>query len=285
MKHSLKVSARGDREIVMTRSFDAPRTLVFDAMTKPALLKRWFGVIQGWTLDVCEVDLRVGGSYRYQWSGPDGVKMGMRGIYKEIVAPERITTTEKFDESWYPGGAVGTMVLTEKGGTTTMTNTMTYDSREARDAVLKSPMEQGAGAGFDKLEELLGARNVPRSIGAVTAGFFAVALLSLGTDQVLHMTGVYPPWGQTMSDALFALATAYRIVYTVVGGWITARLAPRAPMRHVVILGVLGLIAGTIGVIATINRRDLGPAWYPIAIAVTAFPLTWLGGRLGTRSA
>ena len=155
MKHALKVTSRGDREIVMTRTFDAPRALVFDAMTKPELLKRWFGVIEGWTLDVCEVDLRVGGAYRYLWRGPKGAKMGMRGVYKEVRAPERLVSTEKFDESWYPGGALDTIVLTEKAGKTTMTMTVVYDSREARDAVLKSPMEQGAGAGYNQLDTLL----------------------------------------------------------------------------------------------------------------------------------
>jgi uncharacterized protein YndB with AHSA1/START domain len=155
MKNTLKVTARGEREIIMTRAFDAPRTLVFDAMTKPELLKRWFGVMSGWSLDVCEVDLRVGGKFRYLWRGPDGATMGMRGVYKEIVAPERIVSTEQFDEAWYPGGAVGTLVLREEGGRTTMTTTVLYDSREARDAVLKSPMEQGAGAGYNTLEEFL----------------------------------------------------------------------------------------------------------------------------------
>jgi uncharacterized protein YndB with AHSA1/START domain len=155
MNNTLKVTARGDREIVMTRAFDAPRALVFDAMTKPELLKRWFGALPGWSLDVCEVDLTVGGKYRYLWRGPDGVTMGMRGVYREIVVPERIVSTEQFDEAWYPGGAVGTLVLREEDGRTLMTTTMLYDSREARDAVLKSPMEQGAGAGYNTLEEFL----------------------------------------------------------------------------------------------------------------------------------
>ena len=154
-KHTLKVEARGDREIVMTRSFDAPRELVFDAMTKPELLKRWFGAVWGWSLAVCEVDLRVGGAYRYVWRGPDGAQMGMRGVFREVVRPERIVNTEQFDESWYPGGAVETATLVEKGGTTTLTATVRYDSREARDAVLKSPMEQGAAAGYDVLDQFL----------------------------------------------------------------------------------------------------------------------------------
>jgi uncharacterized protein YndB with AHSA1/START domain len=155
MSHKLMVTARGDRELIMTRSFDAPRDLVFQAFTRPELLKRWFGVFGGWSLEVCDIDLRVGGSYRYLWRGPDGITMGMRGEYREVVPPERIVSTESFDESWYPGGAVGTMVLTEDRGTTTVTTTVRYESKEAREAVLRSPMEQGAGAGFDQLEALL----------------------------------------------------------------------------------------------------------------------------------
>src|SRR5262245_47174521 len=97
---TLKLTTPSDREIVMTREFQAPRHLVFDALTKPELLKQWFGVFGGWSLAVCEVDLRVGGSYRYQWRGPEGVVMGMRGTFREVVPPERLVATEKFDESW-----------------------------------------------------------------------------------------------------------------------------------------------------------------------------------------
>src|SRR5687767_7067498 len=141
MKHTLTIVAQGDREILITRSFDAPRSLVWDAMTKPALMKRWFGVFGGITLDVCEVDLRPGGKYRYVWKGPDNFRMGMGGEYLEVKSPERIVSTEKYDDAWYPGGAVGTLVLTEKGGITTLSTTVRYDSKEAREAVLKSPME------------------------------------------------------------------------------------------------------------------------------------------------
>jgi hypothetical protein len=123
-----------------------------------------------------------------------------------------------------------------------------------------------------------------RSVVAVVAGFFAVAGLSLATDQLFHVLDVYPPWGQPMFETgLNLLALSYRIVYTVVGGFITARLAPGEPMRHVMILGLIGLAAGTAGAIVAITQADLGPNWYPIAIAVTAYPCTWLGGRLGVR--
>ena len=152
---NLKVEARGDREIVMTRVFDAPRRLVFDAFTKPELLKRWLTGPPGWTLAVCEIDLRVGGSLRYMWRGPAGEEMGMRGVFREITPPDRIVGTEKFDQAWYPGEAVGTVVLTEQGSKTTLTQTIVYESREARDIVLKSPMEQGLGMSYDHLADLL----------------------------------------------------------------------------------------------------------------------------------
>jgi len=152
---TLKVTTPTEREIALTRVFDAPRNLVFEAYTKPELVKRWLGVHAGWSLAVCEMDLRVGGAYRYVWRGPNGVEMGMRGVYREVVVPERIVATEKFDQSWYPGEAVSTVVMVQQGDRTTLTLTVRYESREARDAVLKSPMESGVAAGFDKLEELL----------------------------------------------------------------------------------------------------------------------------------
>jgi len=119
-----------------------------------------------------------------------------------------------------------------------------------------------------------------RSTGAVLAGFVAIVALSLGTDQVLHVLAVYPPWGQRMSDPLFLLATAYRIVYTVAGGYLTARLAPHAPVRHALILGLVGLVPGVAGVMVAIAKPELGPLWYPIALAVTGLPCAWLGGVL-----
>ncbi|MGH7551043.1 MAG: SRPBCC family protein [Gemmatimonadota bacterium] len=153
---TLMVTTPSDREIAMTRVFDAPRSLVFDALTKPELLKRWLFGPDGWSLEVCEIDLRPGGEYRYVWRHEaDGTEMGMGGVYREVVPPERIVATESFDESWYPGDAVGTMVLTEQGGKTTLTQTMLYESREARDAVLESPMESGVAASYDRLEEVL----------------------------------------------------------------------------------------------------------------------------------
>ena len=153
---NLKLTTRGDRQIVITRAFDAPRKLVFDALTKPELVKQWLLGPDGWSMPVCEIDLKVGGKYRYVWRrDKDGTEMGMGGVYREIVVPDRLVATERFDHSWYPGEAVGTFVLVEQGGKTTLTQTILYESREARDGVLKSQMEKGVVASYDRLAKLL----------------------------------------------------------------------------------------------------------------------------------
>lgn len=153
---SLKITTPTDREILMTRVFDAPRRLVFDAHTKPELIKRWLLGPDGWSMPLCEVDLRVGGSYRYLWRrDSSGTEMGMSGVFREVAAPERLVATEKFDESWYPGEAVNTLVLVETDGKTTLTQTSLYESREARDIALKTGAEEGMKAGYDRLEEVL----------------------------------------------------------------------------------------------------------------------------------
>ena len=124
-----------------------------------------------------------------------------------------------------------------------------------------------------------------RSAAAVFLGFVSVAVLSLGTDQLLHVLKVYPPWGEPMFDAdLNLLALSYRIVYTVVGGYITASLAPHSPMRHVLAGGVLGVVIASAGAIAAMGMADLGPNWYPIAVALTGLPCVWLGGVLHERT-
>lgn len=152
---SLKVTTPSDREIAVTRVFDAPRKRVFDALTKPELIRRWLLGPPGWTMVICEIDPKVGGAYRYVWRNQDGTEMGMGGVIREIVPPERLVATEKFDQSWYPGEALDTQVLVEHGGKTTLTITVLYESKEARDAVLETPMTQGMGASYDRLEEML----------------------------------------------------------------------------------------------------------------------------------
>jgi uncharacterized protein YndB with AHSA1/START domain len=154
---TLQVTTPSEREIAMTRVFDAPRRLVFDASTKPELLKRWLGARGGWSMVVCEINLKVGGAYRFAWRGPDAAEMGMRGVYREIVPPERLVATESFDIPWYPDEALDTTVMVEHDGKTTVTTTVLYESRAARDAVLKTPMARGVAESYDKLAEVLAA--------------------------------------------------------------------------------------------------------------------------------
>jgi uncharacterized protein YndB with AHSA1/START domain len=151
----LIVTTPSDGEIAMTRVFDAPRKLVFDAWTKPELVRRWLLGPPGWTMPVCEIDLRVGGAYRFEWLGQDGTRMGMGGVYREIVIPERIVNTQLFDVDWTGGETVGTLLFTEQGGKTTLTNSVLYSSREARDAALRTRMAEGVEAGYARLDEIL----------------------------------------------------------------------------------------------------------------------------------
>jgi uncharacterized protein YndB with AHSA1/START domain len=151
----VQVTAPSAREIVMTRVFGAPRHLVFDAWTNPELLKQWLLGPPGWTMPVCEIDLRVGGRYRYVWRGPDGTEMGMGGVHREVVVPERIVNTQLFDQDWTGGKTVGTLVLVERDGKTTVTNSVLYSSKEARDAALLTGMADGVGMGYERLDKLL----------------------------------------------------------------------------------------------------------------------------------
>ena len=148
------VEAKGDRELVISRAFNAPKDLVFQAYTECKYLKRWLSGPDEWSLDVCEVDLRVSGKYRWVWKKRE-VEMGASGEYREISRPDRIVCTEQFDDPWYPGEAISTLTLVEKDGLTTLRNTMLYVSTEARDAVLQSPMEGGLSLSYDRLEALL----------------------------------------------------------------------------------------------------------------------------------
>jgi uncharacterized protein YndB with AHSA1/START domain len=149
---TLKVTTPSDREIMMVRVFDAPRHLVYRAFTTPELVQRWLGP-HGWSLPVCEVDLRVGGKYRYVGEGPDGTRLGWGGTFKEIVPEERIVHTESFDD--YPGEALITSVWTESAGKTTLTLAMLLASKEIRDAIIATGMEHGAAESYDRLAEIL----------------------------------------------------------------------------------------------------------------------------------
>jgi hypothetical protein len=132
------------------------------------------------------------------------------------------------------------------------------------------------------MSEMRQPRRVLRSIGAVLAGLLVIVITSIATDQVMHATGVFPPAGEPMSNALWLLATAYRIVYGVAGSFIAARLAPDRPMPHALALGVIGFVLSIVGAVATWDRGPgFGPKWYPLALVVIAIPSAWLGGKLG----
>jgi uncharacterized protein YndB with AHSA1/START domain len=152
-KHSLKLTTPSEREIVMTRAFDAPRHLVFAAWTKPEILRRWHGVFGGWSMAVCEFEAWVGGSYQFVWEGPAGERMRMSGVIREIVAPERIVATERMNDG--AEEILSTLELVEHGGKTSLTNTVLCPTREIRDAILRTPMESGVSAGYDNLDGVL----------------------------------------------------------------------------------------------------------------------------------
>jgi uncharacterized protein YndB with AHSA1/START domain len=156
---ALQVSTPSEREIRIERSFSAPRRLVYDAYTKPELLKRWLGGMPGWSWAVCEMDVRVGGRYHWVWKGPDGAELGISGAYREVVQPERVVHTEKFDQAWYAGEAVDTVVFTERAGTTTVTTSLLYESKEVRDGVLQSPMAEGMEQGYRQLDALFASES------------------------------------------------------------------------------------------------------------------------------
>ncbi|MEV0752437.1 SRPBCC family protein [Streptosporangium sp. NPDC050280] len=147
-----------DTDLLLTRAFAAPRRLVFDAFTRPELLRRWHGA-RGWHLVVCEIDLRPGGAWRFVSRGPGGAELGHGGVFHEVDAPARLVQSEVHD-GWAVGEALITTVFDERDGRTTMTTTVRYSSREIRDSVLRTPMERGAGEAYDRLDEMLGETTV-----------------------------------------------------------------------------------------------------------------------------
>jgi uncharacterized protein YndB with AHSA1/START domain len=151
----LKVTTPSDREVALTRVFDAPRRLVFKAWTTPELIMRWLYGPEEWKLAVCEFELRVGGRVRFEWRNPEGKSMGLTGVCREAVVPERLVFTEVWDQDWTGGETLVTMVFTEDAGKTTVTQTVLYSSQAARDGALKTGMEHGAAMSFDRLAELL----------------------------------------------------------------------------------------------------------------------------------
>ena len=153
---SFHVSMPSDNEIRVVRDFDASPATVFDAFTRPELVRRWLLGPPGWTMPRCDIDLRVGGAYRYVWRcEADGTQMAMGGTFREVVAHERVVATERFDDAWYPGEALDTTTFTAVDGHTRVTITILYQSQEARDTARRSGMEGGMAAGYDRLESLL----------------------------------------------------------------------------------------------------------------------------------
>jgi len=126
-------------------------------------------------------------------------------------------------------------------------------------------------------------RSIGRSIGALVAGLVVGIVLSLGTDAILRVTGIFPPFGQLMSSGMFVLAITYRVIYSVLASYIAARLAPDRPMWHAMVLGVINLVVSLIGALATWNKGpEYGAHWYPLSLVVLALPAAWLGGRFYT---
>src|SRR5260221_3589705 len=153
--HELKVTLPSDREIVLVREFDAPRHLVFEAWTKPEYVKQWWGP-RGSTLSVCEIDLRIGGAWRFVNQMPDGTEHPFRGVYREIAPPGRLSYTWIYDVAPFnEHEAIETSALEERDGRTVVTTTMVHETKEARDGHVNAGMERGAAETMDRLEELL----------------------------------------------------------------------------------------------------------------------------------
>ena len=154
MPKPVDVSTPSDREIRVARVFDAPAKLVWDCHTRPELIRRWMLGPPGWSMPVCEVDLRVGGAYRYRWrSDADGTEFGSSGVHTEIVPFQKIVTTERMEG--FDGEAVNTLVFEEAGGRTTATITMLFANKEARDGALQSGMSDGMAMGYDRMDDIL----------------------------------------------------------------------------------------------------------------------------------
>jgi uncharacterized protein YndB with AHSA1/START domain len=151
----LELTVPSDREVVLIRELDAPRELVFQAFTDPELLKKWLFGPPGWTLAVCQVDLRPGGVLRYVWRGQQGEEMGLRGVFREVVPPERLVHTEIFDQDWTGGETLVTTTMTECNGKTSVRMSIQYASRAGRDMALSTPMAEGMEMGYERLDALL----------------------------------------------------------------------------------------------------------------------------------
>jgi len=162
-KHSAAttLTTPSDREIIVTRVVNAPRRLVFEAYTNPEHVPHWMLGPEGWSMPVCEIDLRVGGAWHFVWRRSDGTEMEMHGLYREIEPPERLVSTESWGGDWPE--TLNTLVLFEEAGKTTITQQVLYPSKEARDAALKTGMQEGMVQSFDRLDEYLSERRQART--------------------------------------------------------------------------------------------------------------------------
>jgi uncharacterized protein YndB with AHSA1/START domain len=154
MLNRLVITTPTEREVVITRKFDASRQMIWDCHTRPELVRRWLLGPPGWEMPVCSIDLKVGGRYRYEWRNADGRTMGMGGVFREIDAPARLVANELFDDDWTGGETRVTQVFTEERGSTRLTLTVLYTSQEARDGAVRTGMTEGMEAGYERLEEL-----------------------------------------------------------------------------------------------------------------------------------
>lgn len=150
---SVTVTTPTEREIVMTRTFDAPRNLLFEAYTNPDYPPRWMLGPPGWTMPVCEIDARPGGNWHFVWRKEDGTNMEMHGVYRNLTPPERIISTENWGGDWPE--TINTVTLEEQNGKTTLTTRILYPSQQARNRVFATGMTDGARLSFDLLDELL----------------------------------------------------------------------------------------------------------------------------------
>ena len=161
MTEPVKVTTPSDREIAVSRVFNAPADVVFDFHTKPELVQEWLLGPPGWTMPICEIELNVPGRYRYLWRSDDGSKeFGVQGSFQEIAKPERLVHTESMDG--VPGEALCTATFVQSGARTTLTTTMLFESQALRDGALESGMTEGMSASYDRMESYLkqkGAQN------------------------------------------------------------------------------------------------------------------------------
>jgi uncharacterized protein YndB with AHSA1/START domain len=159
-----QVATPTDREVVVTRAFDAPRSLVFEAYTDPQLMRRWLVGYSGWSMPVCEMDVRPGGKFRWRWrSDEDGKEFGFHGEFREVSAPSKLVHTETFDPGDL-GGTMGdepaliTVTFTERDGTTIVKTVMDFGSRESRDAAMATGMTEGMEVNYQLLDAVLAER-------------------------------------------------------------------------------------------------------------------------------